>query len=475
MRLAGYVRVSRVAGREGERFISPDTQRENIEHIAGKHTVAGWFTDLDQSGGKLERPQLEAALAFIESGQADGLAVAYLSRLSRSVVDLFHIVRRLEAAGADLLIADLGLDTSTPAGKLTRTMLAAIAEFELDTHKERWRDVKARAVKRGAFVASTPVGYDRDPSGRLVPNADAPHIREAFLLRAKGAPLSRVADYLNTQGVKPRKASQWASHAIPALLKVRAYIGESASGETVNRQAHEALVSRQDWEAAQPSANIQRTGGKYLLTGLARCSGCGRSMKPTVHKNGDTYSCRKHHGGGVCPSPAHVKVALLDEYVQAMFLQHAQAVSARAVADSGEQAEAQRRLEEAEAELHAYRDETIMSVIGKDAYLEGLQHRQDKVDEAAREISVLQPLPVIGRAELADRWPTLKTEHRRELLTATIDAVAVGKQASRAQPLGERVRVFWRGTGPENLSRSGRASSLAPIPLDLPADTRLKV
>jgi len=473
VRLVGYVRVSRVAGREGERFISPDAQREAIERSASRHRVVEWFTDLDQSGGKLQRPSLEEALSYIEAGNADGLAVAYLSRLSRSVVDFFHIVRRLENAEAELLIADLGLDTSTAAGKLTRTMLAAIAEFELDTVRERWSTAKARAVSRGAFVASTPPGYDRDTSGRLVPNSDAPHVREAFLMRARGAPLSLIADYLNDAGVKPRKTARWAPQAVPGLLRVRAYLGETASGEFVNRQAHEALVSRPEWEAAQPAANIKRAGGRYLLTGLARCAACGYSMKPTGHKAGDTYSCRKNHGGGVCPLPAHVRVELLDEYVQTMFLDHARAVSARAVANGGEQAKAQQHLQTAEAELAAYRDEALVTVIGRDAYLEGLEHRQTAVERAAREVAALQPIPTIGRAELPDRWPTLETNHRRELLAAAIDLVAVGRQASRGQPLGERVRVYWKGTGPDNLSRSGRPSALAPIPLDLPTDSGL--
>jgi len=45
VKLIGYVRVSRVAGREGERFISPDVQRERIEKqaAAGGHTLVDWF------------------------------------------------------------------------------------------------------------------------------------------------------------------------------------------------------------------------------------------------------------------------------------------------------------------------------------------------------------------------------------------------------------------------------------------------
>src|SRR5258708_39866073 len=49
----GYVRVSRVGGREGDSFISPALQREQIEAYAKAHglTIARWHEDLDKSGG----------------------------------------------------------------------------------------------------------------------------------------------------------------------------------------------------------------------------------------------------------------------------------------------------------------------------------------------------------------------------------------------------------------------------------------
>ena len=54
----GYVRVSKVGGREGDSFISPQQQRERIEAAAAaaKATIVEWHTDLDQSGGNADRP-----------------------------------------------------------------------------------------------------------------------------------------------------------------------------------------------------------------------------------------------------------------------------------------------------------------------------------------------------------------------------------------------------------------------------------
>jgi DNA invertase Pin-like site-specific DNA recombinase len=73
----GYVRVSRVAGREGDSYISPSVQRESIEKWASYKgvTIAAWHIDEDWSGGTHERPGLEAAVERAVSGEVDGTSL----------------------------------------------------------------------------------------------------------------------------------------------------------------------------------------------------------------------------------------------------------------------------------------------------------------------------------------------------------------------------------------------------------------
>ena len=58
MKLDGYIRVSRVAGRGGESYITEDQQRERITAFAKVMgaDIARWHVDRDKSGGKLSRP-----------------------------------------------------------------------------------------------------------------------------------------------------------------------------------------------------------------------------------------------------------------------------------------------------------------------------------------------------------------------------------------------------------------------------------
>ena len=109
----GYIRVSRVGGRGGDSFISPSSQREQIESWAKLRGVkiAAWHEDLDQTGGKLSRPGLNTLMERIRAGQTEGIAVARLDRLSRAGVgEALGLIEEILDHGASLSAVDLGLD-----------------------------------------------------------------------------------------------------------------------------------------------------------------------------------------------------------------------------------------------------------------------------------------------------------------------------------------------------------------------------
>ncbi|BCT69012.1 recombinase family protein [Nitrosospira sp. NRS527] len=80
--------------------------------------------------------------------EGDVLVITKLDRLARSVPDLMRIIQALERKGAGLRVLNLGMDTSTPTGKLMLTVLGGIAQFEREMMLERQREdvLKARAA-----------------------------------------------------------------------------------------------------------------------------------------------------------------------------------------------------------------------------------------------------------------------------------------------------------------------------------------
>jgi len=88
------------------------------------------------------RARLETTLEFMREG--DVLVVTKLDRLSRSVSHLMRIIQALERKDAGLRVLNLGMDTSTPTGKLMLTVLGGLAQFEREMMLERQREGVAK-------------------------------------------------------------------------------------------------------------------------------------------------------------------------------------------------------------------------------------------------------------------------------------------------------------------------------------------
>ena len=291
-----YVRVSRVAGRSGESFISPDLQREQGAAWASSRgvEVAVVHEDLDQSGGKLERPGLDALMARIRAGETDGVIVSKLDRLSRlGVADALRLVEQITEAGGSIAALDLGLDPTTPFGEFGMTIMLALARMERRRMSEAWEHAKTRALDRGARMGPTPFGYTRDDDGLLVPHPKwARVVTRAFKLAADEGVDAALA-YLRKQvpaypsdgrpGVRRKRSADhrtWSAFTVRRLLRNRSYLGETRYGDRLVRDSHPALVDRVTFERAHPGDEKpqRRPAAVFPLSGFATCANCGEFL-----------------------------------------------------------------------------------------------------------------------------------------------------------------------------------------------------
>jgi site-specific DNA recombinase len=460
----GYRRVSHVGGRSGDRFHSPSEQADVIRAWAKARgeRVEMLVPELDESGGRADRPILTAAVERVERGKARGIVVAYLSRASRSVRHLLELWDRIEAAGGQVIAVAENVDTSTPAGRLTRTMLAAIAEHELDLHRDRFEQLRRSATERGIWQRrQTPRGYRRDPTTRrLVPDKRADEVRQAFHARATGESPGRIAERL---GMTPSGVRQ--------LLSNRVYLGELRVGEHVNAAAHQPLVDLDTWEVAQrtlprPSRSKREPA---LLAGLARCAGCGHLLTRGGSSARAVYVCPRNHSGGRCPEPAAVTVAVLDAHVERIALAELEQLAVTATDGTGIE-QARSKLAAAERELTAYLESISAADVGTEAFAAGARSRRDAVDAAhdqlQGELARRPAIPLTGTG--GDAWQRLDGYERNALLRALLSAVVVKRAGGRGArvTLGDRVRVLAHGA-PIRLPtrRGGEAMGIAPIPL----------
>ena len=471
----GYIRVSQVRGREGDSFISPELQREQIEAWAKLRGVliGEWHIDLDETGGALDRPGLNAAMDRIRAGQSQGIAVAKLDRLSRAGVgDALKLVEEMQEAGASLAALDLGIDPQTVFGEFAMTLMLALARMERRRIQATWRDSRQRAVARGVHIASkAPTGYGRDESGRLVPNEYAESIAELFERRAIGASWRDLAQMMNDRGVvSPYENTYWTAGSLSTLIANRAYLGEARHGEFVNHDAHAPLTDRATWERAQSTPQPSATQKPpNLLAGLIRCAGCRFVLKSdSMNDRGQTlrmYRCRGIHSTGRCEDRASILSRIVEPYVEEQFLSMHGGREAESSRDSREVFAAVKALEIAEAELNAYRDdERIIGALGADRFVAGLETRVASVDTARAQLATMQSRDGIGSippaAQLREMWPEFDTEQKRRLLTAGVGAIFL---RSGRLPVKDRVLILPLGSEPDDLPRRGRRTAVTPF------------
>jgi len=433
----GYIRVSRVGGRGGESFISPDEQRAAIAAWARstKTSIIEWHQDLDQSGGTLARPAFQVALDRCRSGQTGGIVAAKLDRLTRSVVGLAELLEDAREHGYNVVALDLGLDLRTPNGELVANVLGSVAQWERKRRAEDWEAARKNAVGRGIPNGRAPFGYRKRPDGRLeVDEAQARIVRAAFRQRAEGVPFAAIG-----------RPHGWSHSTTRQILMNPVYVGVARSGAFVNEHAHPPIVTREDFEAAQ-GARTKRavppgaTTRDRLLQGLARCGGCGRTLKVVRRSRADgsfvpAYFC-KDAASEPCPERAFVRAENLDRYVEAWFVDALRSTPRMidVVAAARDLEEAQAEQSTAEAELYAYVE--AASTLDAGLFHRGLEARQGRVDaarERVRDISGrVATIPIGGR--LSSIWETLDPSERREVLGGFLGSVVVRRGASEDLP-----------------------------------------
>lgn len=100
------------------------------------------------SGAKAQRPELERMLDALRDG--DTVVITELTRLGRSVKELFAIIERVHDAGASIKsLRETWLDTTTPQGNLLFTIFAGLSQFERDLIRQRTKSGLESARARG--------------------------------------------------------------------------------------------------------------------------------------------------------------------------------------------------------------------------------------------------------------------------------------------------------------------------------------
>lgn len=208
--VVGYVRVS--TEEQSGSGLGLSAQRAAIRRACQERgwTLGTIYEDAASGRTMGGRRGLAEALDYVSAGEAGGLVVAKLDRLSRSLLDFAALMERSRREGWALVALDLGVDTSTPQGELMATVLASFAQFERRLIGQRTKDALAELKAQGVQLGRP----------RLISDDVVDRARQ---LRADGLTMRQIAETLNAEGVPTGSgAGEWFGGTVSRLLRSRA-------------------------------------------------------------------------------------------------------------------------------------------------------------------------------------------------------------------------------------------------------------
>lgn len=459
-----WIRVSTEDQARGE---SPEHHEKRARAYA---EAKGWnireVYHLEAVSGKsvMGHPDAKRMLQHVASGRISGLIFSKLARLARNTRELLDFADIFREHGADLVSLHEAIDTTTPAGRLFYTMIAAMAQWEREEIAERVAaSVPIRAKLGKSTGGAAPFGYQWKDKRLLVDPRESPIRKLVYELFLEHRRKKAVARLLNEKGYRTRSGGKFSDSTVDRLLRDPITKGTRRANYTksLGKGKPWKLKPREDWvmTAVEPIVSealwnqcvalldqsrdkTKRPSRKavHLFTGHVFCH-CGQKMY--VPSNMPKYVCYRCHN----------KIAIGDleavfhEQLRSFFLSPDDVAQHLGQADEAIKTKEERLLAlEADAgRVRQEMDKTYRLYLSDQISPEGfgrtyrpLEERfkamEDELPRLQGELDFLR-VQYLGRDELLaetrdlyERWPTLAAEEKRSIVEAIVQQIQIGKE-----------------------------------------------
>ena len=232
MRTVAYVRVS--TNKQADRGMSLEAQQEKMAAYATLYDLELVETIVERGLSAKSvsgRPGLVKALKMLEDGEAEGLLVVKLDRLTRSIVDLGHLIEEYFGhtgpKGARLMSVSEQIDTTSASGKLVLNVLMSVSQWEREVISERTKEVLQYKKTIGQRTGSIPYGMKVGTDGKTLEQhaAEQEVIQYIQQLKTEGLSLQKIAYRLQDEHIPSRKRhgsdkpGEWQKSSVHRILR----------------------------------------------------------------------------------------------------------------------------------------------------------------------------------------------------------------------------------------------------------------
>ncbi len=288
-------------------------------HVFKDNSISAW-----RRGRK--RPGWDAMLQAITNREVDAIVVYHGDRLIRQPTDLEYLIEVAEKQGILLASPRGERDLGNHDDQFILRIEVAAAHREVASTSRRLRAMFDRRAGEGHVRLGGRGGraFGFEPDGLTVREPEAEMVREVAGRILKGESVGSICRDLNERGYRTTPGNEWAHGSLAKLMRRPRLAGlVEHHGRIVGPAAWPPILDRDVWEAvvARLSGKADQLGfaptnaGRYLLSGIAVCGSCGRTLmaRPSARGRGlFGYGCVNR----ACPGRVYRSVRHLDVFVE---------------------------------------------------------------------------------------------------------------------------------------------------------------